>query len=166
MTGAGTERAALQQRLDFLRRIVGKEAEHLTGTTERLFRDTEDLTPDAVRQWIDDPVLSERLDAFVSRFSRLQDTLGDKLVPALLDWTGEPRGPAIDNLDKAEKFGWISSADEWLSYRQLRNQMVHEYIEDLQVLAEALDRGRAFVPELLGVARALTDEVDRRLHNK
>ena len=94
----GIERAALRQRLDFLRRIVGKEAEHLVGTTDRLFHDTEALTPDAVRQWIDDPLLSERLDAFVSRFSRLQDTLGDKLLPALLEWTGEPRGPAIDLL--------------------------------------------------------------------
>ena len=159
----GIERAALRQRLDLLRRIVGREAEYLVGTTHRLFHDTEELTPCAVRQWIDDPVLSERLDAFVSRFSRLQDTLGDKLLPALLDWTGEPRGPAIDNLDKAEKFGWITSADEWLNYRQLRNQVVHEYIEDLQTLAEALSRGREFVPHLLEAARALTDEVDQRV---
>ena len=162
----GTERAALRQRLDFLRRIVSKEAEHLLGTTDRLFHNTEDLTPDSVRQWIDDPVLSERLDAFVSRFSRLQDTLGEKLLPALLDWTGEPRGPAIDNLDKAEKFGWINSADEWLNYRQLRNQMIHEYIEDLQILAEALGRGREFVPQLVEAARAITDEVDRRVRDK
>ena len=162
----GIERAALRERLDFLRRIVGRETEHLVGTTHRLFHDTEELTPYVVRQWIDDPVLSERLDAFVSRFSRLQDTLGDKLLPALLDWTGEPRGPAIDNLDKAEKFGWITSADEWLNYRQLRNQMVHEYIEDLQTLAEALSRGRGFVPHLLEAARALTDEVDHRVREK
>ena len=160
-----TAREALRQRLEFLHRIVDKEAKHLAGTTQRLFSSTETLNTDSILQWIEDPILSERLDAFVARFSRLQDTLGDKLVPALLEWTGEARGPAIDNLDKAEKFGWIASADEWLSYRQLRNQMVHEYIEDLQILTEALDRGRQFVPELLAAACTLTEESERRLQD-
>ncbi|MEQ9394231.1 hypothetical protein [Haliea sp.] len=31
---------------------------------------------------------------------------------------------------KAEKLGWLDSADEWMTFRKLRNQMVHEYIED------------------------------------
>lgn len=44
--------------------------------------------------------------------------------------------------------------------------MIHEYIEDLQVLAEALDRGRQFVPELLKAARTLNDEAARRLQDK
>jgi len=37
-------------------------------------------------------VLAERLDAFAARFARLQDTAGDKLLPALLTWLGEPVG--------------------------------------------------------------------------
>ena len=73
-----------------------------------------------------DPILAERLDAFVSRFGRLQDTVGDKLLPALLTALAEKTGPAIDNLDKAEKFGFIESADGWMEMRRLRNQMVHE----------------------------------------
>ena len=36
-----------------------------------------------------DGLLSERVEAFVSRFSRLQDTLGDKLIPQLLMALGE-----------------------------------------------------------------------------
>jgi len=75
-----------------------------------------------------DPVLAERLDAFVSRFGRLQDTVGDKLLPALLSALAETLGPAIDNLDKAEKLKLIESADGWMEIRRLRNQMVHEYI--------------------------------------
>jgi hypothetical protein len=50
------------------------------------------------------------LAAFVSRFGRLQDTVGDKLLPALLSALAEPVGPAIDNLDKAEKLGLLESA--------------------------------------------------------
>ena len=85
-----------------------------------------------------DPLLAERLDAFVARFGRLQDTVGDKLLPSLLMALAEPVGPAIDNLDKAEKFGWIESTEDWMEMRRLRNQMVHEYIEDVAVLASAL----------------------------
>jgi uncharacterized protein with HEPN domain len=36
------------------------------------------------------------------------------------------------------------SADGWMEMRRLRNQMVHEYIEDLAVLASALRSGHAF----------------------
>ena len=39
-------------------------------------------------KWIEvleqNPQHSEMLDAFVARFSRLQDTVGDKLLPAIL----------------------------------------------------------------------------------
>ncbi|WP_240538433.1 hypothetical protein [Rhodoferax sp. PAMC 29310] len=110
-----------------------------------------------------DPLLSERLDAFVSRFGRLQDTVGEKLLPALLSALAETLGPAIDNLDKAEKFRFIESSDGWLEMRRLRNQMVHEYIEDLVVLASALRNGHAFVPTLVAAARRCVAEVERLL---
>lgn len=46
--------------------------------------------------------------------------------------------------------------------RQLRNQMAHEYVEDLTVLASALQTGHAFVPALVAVANKLMAEIDRR----
>ncbi|TVP60703.1 MAG: hypothetical protein EA349_01005 [Halomonadaceae bacterium] len=99
------------------------------------------VTENEVKGWIVDVDMAERLDAFVARFSRLQDTLGDKLIPTLLSYLGEQTGPAIDNLNRAEKFGWIESAEEWIVYRKLRNQMIHEYIEDTAVLTDALRSG-------------------------
>ncbi|MDP2176992.1 hypothetical protein [Methylicorpusculum sp.] len=35
----------------------------------------------------------------------------------------------------------IKSADEWLTMRNLRNQMVHEYVEDPVILNNALQSG-------------------------
>ena len=67
------------------------------------------------------------MEAFVSRFGRLQDTLGDKLLPQLLSALGEKISAVIDNFDRAEQLGLIASADEWMTMRSLRNQMVHEY---------------------------------------
>ena len=148
-------------RLEFLTRVTDKECQHLLDTDGRLFGNL--FTIEEVKKIDIDPILAERLDAFVSRFGRLQDTVGDKLLPALLGALAEKTGPAIDNLDKAEKFGLIDSADSWMEMRRLRNQMVHEYIEDLAVLTSALRSGHAFVPVLVTSARRCVAEAQRLL---
>lgn len=153
--------AALAARLVFLCRVTEKECTHLLGTDQRLFGDL--ITLEAATKIAADPLLAERLDAFVSRFGRLQDTVGDKLLPALLSALAEAPGAAIDNLDKAEKLGLIQSSDAWMEMRRLRNQMVHEYIEDMAVLSSALRSGHAFVPALVVATRACIAEVNRVL---
>lgn len=150
----------LAQRLAFLVRVTRRESEHLQLTDRRLF--VSPFTIDHARGLATDPDLAERVEAFVSRFSRLQDTLGDKLLPNLLKAVGEKAGPVIDNLDRAERLGWLASADDWFAMRQLRNQMVDDYIEDLVVLTDALNAGHLFVAGLCAMADRLVDEVDRR----
>lgn len=88
--------APLAARLEFLSRVAGKECTHLLDTDRRLFSDL--FTIEMAQRVEADPVLAERLDAFVSRFGRLQDTVGDKLLPALLSALAEIPGAAIDNL--------------------------------------------------------------------
>lgn len=146
-------------RLQFLSRVTQKECLYLQETNQRLFADP--MTLEGLHAMERDPLLSERLDAFVSRFGRLQDNLGDKLLPQLLDAMAESTGAVIENLDRAEKLGWIDSADAWLEMRKLRNQMVHEYIEDVYVLMSALKAGHAFVPVLLESAKRLTDQINK-----
>jgi len=98
----------------------------------------------------------------VGRFGRLQDTLGDKLLPLLLTALGEKPAAAIDNLDRAERLGWIDSVDTWLTVRKLRNQMVQEYVGDPSVLTSALQSAHHQVPTLVQVAEALVAEIERR----
>lgn len=147
-------------RLQFLTRVARKECQHLLSTDQRLF--DQPFTLERAKQLETDPDLSERVDAFVSRFSRLQDTVGDKLLPILLVALGETAAAAIDNLDKAERMGLLDSADEWMSMRQLRNQMIHEYVEDMAILTSALQTGHAFVPSLIAITNKLMAEIDRR----
>lgn len=149
-----------KKRLQFLVRVVRRECTHLTATDNRLF--VEPFTTQRAKSLDDYPDEAERVEAFVGRFGRLQDTLGDKLLPAYLAALGEAVGAVIDNLDRAESLGLIPSADDWLAIRKLRNQMVHEYIEDPTVLASALQAGHEFVPALVGVADALVSAIDRR----
>ena len=146
-------------RLQFLSRVIHKECQYLQETDQRLF--TAPLTLQSIQQIEQDPVLAERLDAFVSRFGRLQDNLGDKLLPQLLAAMAEPIGAVMENLDRAEKLGWLASADTWIEIRKLRNQMVHEYIEDATILINALQSGHAYVPVLISAAASLIAQIDK-----
>lgn len=137
-------------RLKFLIETVELEAQHLNQTDQRLFiRAFDVVRATALRSNVDE---AERVDAFVARFGRLQDTLGDKLLPHLLQALAEPTGPAIDNLDRAEKLGLLKSTDDWMTGRRLRNRMVHEYVRDAGDLATALNEAHALVPLLTGFA--------------
>lgn len=148
------------QRLQFLARIVKKEIHHLRLTDQRLF--SELFTQDRAEQLETNVELAERVDAFVSRFGRLQDTVGDKLLPHYLNAVGESTGPAIDNLNRAEKLGLLHSAELWVTLRDLRNEMVHEYMEDLERLANALNKGHDHVAIITSDAeRILADLTDR-----
>lgn len=151
---------ALAARLAFLCRVVAKERAHLLATDARLF--AQPFTPERAAVLADDQEQAERVEAFVGRFARLQDTLGDKLLPVLLQCLGERTGAAIDNLDRAERLGLIRSAEDWMTLRRLRNQMVHEYVEDAIVLAGALQAGHGGVPTLDRAAQAMIAEVLRR----
>lgn len=152
----------LSLRLRFLCRVIDKECHYLQLTDTRLFKDGRVFTEAHVAQLETDIDLAEQIEAFVSRFARLQDNLGDKLLPQLLLALGERPGAAIDNFDKAERLGFILSVDDWLAMRYLRNQMVHEYIEDPAIFVNALQAGHAFVPQLITTANQMMTEINAR----
>ena len=144
------------ERLAFLCRVTDRQSRHLSDTDARLFANAVDA--EFLGKLEDDPIASERVEAFASRLARLQDTLGHKLLPLLLDLSGENTATVLENLDRAEKLGWIDSADDWMALRRLRNHMVHEYVEDLHVLADALNTGHRAVPQLMRIAQRLIQE--------
>lgn len=121
MSSAGQGREPPSDRLTFLAETVLAEAALLRITDGRVF--TVPMDAERAGTLRHDIELAERVDAFVARFGRLQDTVGDKLLPAILAWLSEPVGPAIDDLAHVERLGWIDSAAEWVKCRQLRNLM-------------------------------------------
>lgn len=147
-------------RLQFLLEVIAQEALHLQQTIEHVF--ASDVNAARVRKLSDNIEDSHAIDAFVARFGRLQDTLADKLLPQILTALAETPGPAIDNLEKAEKLGLIGSLDDWLAARKLRNRMVHEYIRNPEQLAEALNLGRTLSQALLEAADACADMAQQR----
>ena len=151
-------RRPASEKLRFLAQTVRAAADLLALTDGRLFAVPMDgRRAGTLREDVD---LGERVDAFVARFGRLQDTLADKLLPEVLNWLGEPVGPAIDNVARAERLGWIIDGQAWLDARQLRNRMIHEYVRDPEILAAALSAGHAAVGLLVGSARTLAALVE------
>lgn len=145
-----------RKRLEFLARVIEKEVKHLDYASQQAFKTP--LTQQKVENLEQDPELALKIEAFTSRFCRLQDTLGDKLLPALLKALGEPAQALLINLNKAEKYGWLDSAETWMQLRQLRNQMIHEYIEDTSTLLAALTTAAEKQKELNRFADNLTTQ--------
>ena len=94
-------------KLRFLADTVLAESEHLQTTDGRLFGVP--MTPERAAGLRTDIDLAEPTDAFVAHFGRLQDTVADKLLPALLDGLAEPGGGA----GAGEASAGASSARWW-----------------------------------------------------
>ncbi len=93
------------------------------------------------------------LDQFSTRFGKLQDAMGAKLFPVILELTKE-QGELkafIDKLNRLEKIGAIESADDWLLLREVRNAFSHDYPDDLELQASVLNQAYQLARDLLTV---------------
>lgn len=129
-------------------RVVEKEDHYLQAVMQRLFPDQAAVSVSWLEGLLAMPEGIDRLESFVGKFSRMQDTLVDKLLPLFLLAVGEEPGTALDNLRRAERLGMVGDPDQWLAMRRLRNRLVHEYVDDPAELVAALERARATAGEL------------------
>lgn len=91
------------------------------------------------------------LDQFSSRFSKLQDAMGAKLFPQILELLGEQGAMLtfIDKLNRLEKIGVLCSSSDWLLLREMRNAFAHDYPEDSELNAATLNRAQPLADQLL-----------------
>jgi len=68
-------------------------------------------------------------DQLVFRFTKLQDTMGQKLFRLILEGLEEEveNVSFIDVLNRLEKLEILEDQQIWLSLRETRNQLTHEY---------------------------------------
>ena len=97
------------------------------------------------------------LDQFSVRFGKLQDAMGAKLFPAVLELTKEPGElkAFIDKLNRLEKIGAIPSADDWLLLREVRNTFSHDYPDDPELKAEIINKALELTTPLLEVLESV-----------
>lgn len=70
------------------------------------------------------------LDMITTRFGKLQDIIGSKIFPIILNLLEEDAVAFIDKLNKLEKLGYIEDANWWIELREIRNKIAHDYPDD------------------------------------
>ncbi len=146
----------------FTLNIVAKEGNHLAFSWQRLY--SHDITPAWVRELEAHPEQAEQLEAFVSRFGRMQDTIADKLLPRWLMALAETPGSLIETLNRAERLGVIENVEAWLEARQLRNRLVHEYMQDEQSFCKDLMLAREYSMMLIETYNRVLEYAVSRMH--
>jgi hypothetical protein len=93
------------------------------------------------------------LDQFSTRFAKLQDAMGAKLFPAVLELSKEQGelSAFLDKLYRLEKIGAIPSAENWLLLREMRNQFSHDYPDDPELQSATLNKAFKLADDLVSV---------------
>lgn len=80
------------------------------------------------------------IDQFLFRFSKLQDSMGEKLFATTLFLLGEDftKKPFIDMLNRLEKLELLDK-QEWMDLRTIRNNVAHEYSFNVDELTDSLN---------------------------
>jgi len=99
----------------------------------------------------------QTLDQYILRFTKLQDAIGSRLYPALLDCLHEPyeNRPMIDKLNRLEKLGYIQNATLWQDVRNIRNKFAHDYPDDYEKNAALVNLASEAVTSLCNLLTAI-----------
>ncbi len=88
-----------------------------------------------------------KFETLCSRFSRSIDFLIRKFLRTLDAYEFETQGTLVDVVNRAHKRGLFQDIDEIRTIKDIRNTIVHEYIED--ELREVFDEMLRYTPKLL-----------------
>jgi len=82
------------------------------------------------------------LDQFLYRFSKLQDSIGQKLFKAVLSYKKEDvsNKSFIDIMNRLEQLEYLQDVDAWFILRDTRNQLAHDYEDDVDELIMIINR--------------------------
>ena len=130
--------------------VCTRHAERMAWTMQ-MMSDRLPLTPDKLSALSDMDLAI--LDQFSTRFAKLQDAMGAKLFPAVLELTKEPGEllTFVDKLNRLEKIGAIESVEQWLLLREMRNQLSHDYPDDPEIQAAILNKAFELAKNLLSI---------------
>jgi len=88
-----------------------------------------------------DEDIIEHVDQLVYRFTKMQDSMGTRLLPSLyayIEAEDSPK-PFLTILLQLEKLRILTSAESWQFFRNLRNNLAHDYPENIDQTAATLN---------------------------
>jgi len=110
---------------------------------EESFNEIQDIFPLSGKKYTKLTAIEiKNMDQFLFRFSKMQDTVGDKLFRLVAEDFVEDisKMTFIDILNKLERIGILESVQEWQNLRKARNDISHQYDDEPEEMAEAINR--------------------------
>jgi len=105
------------------------------------------------------------LDAYLKRFASLQDYLGAKVFGALLDMAGISYIKMSEVLSLIEKEE-IIDLDKWIEFRNIRNDLEHDYpdelmeaLQDLKFCVKSFDELEKIVFKVFNFGRKYDENI-------
>jgi uncharacterized protein with HEPN domain len=72
----------------------------------------------------------------------------------------------LAKLNRLEKIGALASAEQWLSLREMRNQIAHEYPDDPGMQAATLNKALKQADTMLQISRSVKGFLEPYLPNQ
>jgi len=110
-----------------LKLLLSENMDHLSRASKQLstsYLRCRTLSLDNIELTVNE---QEKFEALTSRFSRLADIIIQKTIRLIELIELENTGSVLDRINKAEKKGFIESAEQFIEIRLLRNSIAHEY---------------------------------------
>ena len=97
------------------------------------------------------------VELLLSRFAKLQDILGSKLIDLFLLQQGEviENFTMLDKINKIERLNIITDANLWLNMREARNHVAHEYPDNPDLTAKYLNQIFMLAPKLVDLLESI-----------
>jgi len=106
----------------------------------------------------------KNIDQYLFRFAKMQDTIGEKLFKAIINEYVQSSETLtfVDILNQLEQIGILSSADDWKILRTARNNIAHQYDDEPEEMADAINKIFAQKDILFDVFENIKDNFDKK----
>ena len=111
-----------------------------------------------------DDMFSMVIDQMIFRFSKLQDTIGDKVFSKLLELSGEDvkKMTFLDKLNRLEELE-ILTKESWMHLREYRNEIAHEYSFNQDEVVDSINLIYEKSDELIAILDTLQRFAEEKL---
>ncbi len=117
------------------------------------------LSAENVRNFTDEE--TTLIDQYVYRFSKLHDTIGNKLFKAVLLNLDEEvyNKSVIDIFNRLEQLGYVIDYETWKQLREIRNEIAHNYEDYPEDLANSLNLILTYKDTLISYFTGISDKL-------